>query len=239
MIKLVTLDLWDTLITDKKDNERERDLKRTDFIVKTLNLSDGYRGKIADHFNELDKSLKYPSNENDWTITPEAQLQHLFTTINAYPSDKQFLSILKFYTECDLDNPPMLVENDINICLEKLKENYKLVLISNTGRTPGRVLRKLLKELKILNYFDMLIFSDEVKMRKPEPKIFLTACEAFHILPEETTHVGDSILMDFNGALSAKVNPVLYLLSGNPPVTPFIRSLFELKDSVGKYYDKN
>ncbi len=239
MIKLVTLDLWDTLIIDKKDNERKRDLKRTDFIVKTLNLFDEYRGKITDHFDELDKSLKYPSNENDWTITPEAQLQHLFTTINAYPSDKQFLSILRFYTECDLDNPPVLIENDINICLEKLKENYKLVLISNTGRTPGRVLKRLLRELKILNYFDMLIFSDEVKMRKPAPKIFFTACEAFHVLPEETMHVGDSMLIDFNGALSAKVNPVLYLPNGNPPATPFIRSLFELKDSMGKYYDKN
>ncbi|MEA3312806.1 MAG: HAD family hydrolase [Caldisericota bacterium] len=239
MIKLVTLDLWDTLITDKKDNERERDLKRTDFILKTLNLPDEYRGKIADYFNELDKSLKHLSNENDWAITPEAQLQHLFTTINAHPSNKQFLSILKFYTECDLDNPPVLIENDINICLEKLKDNYNLVLISNTGRTPGRVLKKLLKEFKILNYFDMLIFSDEVEMRKPEPKIFFTACEAFHVLSKEAVHVGDSILMDFNGALSAKVNPVLYLPNGNPPVTPFIRSLFELKDSMGKYYDKN
>jgi putative hydrolase of the HAD superfamily len=133
----------------------------------------------------------------------------------------------------------VLIENDVSICLEKLKENYKLVLISNTGRTPGSVLKKLLEELKILNYFDMLIFSDEVKMRKPEPKIFLTACEAFHVLPQETVHVGDSVLMDFNGALNAKVNPVLYLPDGNPPATPFIRNLFELREAMDKNYDKD
>ncbi len=239
MIKLVSLDLWDTLITDKEDNERERDFQRADCILKMLNLSDEYRGKITDHFNELNKSLKYPSTENEWAITPETQLQRLFRTINVYPSGEQFLSTLKFYTECDLSNPPVLIENDVSICLEKLKENYKLVLISNTGRTPGSVLKKLLEELKILNYFDMLIFSDEVKMRKPEPKIFLTACEAFHVLPQETVHVGDSVLMDFNGALNAKVNPVLYLPDGNPPATPFIRNLFELREAMDKNYDKD
>ncbi len=239
MIKLVTLDLWDTLVTDSKSNERKRDLLRTDFIIRTLNLMEDYKAKILDYFEELVESFKHPGEENEWALLPETQLLHLFKEIDACPDVEQFKKILTFYTGCILDKLPVLTEEGVPEVLKTLKEKYKLALISNTGRTPGKVLRRLLKKLGILDYFDMLIFSDEVKMRKPEPKIFLIACEAFHVLSEETVHVGDSMLIDFNGALSAKVNPVLYLPNGNPPATPFVKSLFELKDSMGKYYDKN
>lgn len=240
MIKLITLDLWNTLISDSEANERKRDLLRTDFIMKIMNLPLSYREKILDYFTSLIEIFKHPSKENEWALLPETQLLHLFKIINVNPSSKQFEEILKFYTECALDILPSLIEKDTTNTLKKLKEKYKLTLISNTGKTPGKVLRTILEELDILSYFDMLIFSDEVKLRKPDPKIFLLACRAFNVLPEETVHIGDSESIDFRGAENAGVNPLLYApTTPNPGTNLFVRSLKEIENAVEKYYNKN
>ncbi len=240
MIKLITIDLWDTLISDNKANERKRDLLRTDFIIKIMNLPVSYREKILDYLTGLTQIFKHPSKENEWALLPETQLLHLFKSLNVNPSSRQFEEILKFYTECALDSPPSLTEKDVPDTLKKLKEKYKLALISNTGKTPGKVLRKILEKLNILSYFDMLIFSDEVKLRKPDPKIFLLPCRVFNVLPEETVHIGDSERIDFYGAKNAKVNPLLYApMIPNPGTNLFVRSLKEIENAVDKYYNKN
>ncbi len=240
MIKLITLDLWDTLISDNKANERRRDLLRTDFIIKTLNLPLDFKERILDYFTGLTQVFKHPSRENEWALLPETQLLHLFKSINVYPNSKQFEKILKFYTECAVNSPPSLTEEDVPETLKKLKLRYKLALISNTGKTPGKVLREILEKLSILSYFDMLIFSDEVKLRKPDPKIFLLACRVFNVLPEEAVHIGDSGRIDFHGAESAGVNPLLYVPTIlNPGTNLFIRSLKEAENAVEKYYNKN
>jgi len=240
MIKLITIDLWDTLISDNKANERKRDLLRTDFIMKIIDLPLSSREKILDYFKELTEVFKHPSKENEWALLPETQLLHLFKSLNVNPSSRQFEEILKFYTECALDSPPSLTEKDASDILKKLKEEYKLTLISNTGKTPGKVLRKILEKFNILSYFDMLIFSDEVKLRKPDPKIFLLPCRVFNVLPEETVHIGDSGKIDFSGAENTGVNPLLYAPAiSNPGTDLFIRSLKEIENAVDKYYNKN
>jgi HAD superfamily hydrolase (TIGR01549 family) len=240
MIKLISLDLWDTLITDGGKMEQERDSKRADFILKTLNLPETDKEKIMGFFRELVHSFKNPSRENKWAILPETQLQYLFKKLNVEPADEQFDEILKVYEEEALNNPPSLTEPDLRETLENLKKHYKLALISNTGRVPGKILQKILKEEGLLCFFDVLTFSDEVRMRKPDKDIFLLTCERACVEPGETIHVGDSVNIDFNGAQNAKVHPLLYVkYPKKPDREPYIRSIKEIKEAIRKFYDKN
>lgn len=239
MIKAVSLDLWETLIKDglEKDSERERDALRTEFIVKTLNLDQSYTQKILSFFDELVTAFKNPSEENGWSLLPETQIDYLINKLGVEVKKEDFDKILKFYTECILDYPPSFTEEDVSHTLAKLKKKYKTALISNTGRTPGKSLLKLLNKLKIKKYFDFFAFSDELLMRKPDPRIFEVVCSKLNVSPEETVHIGDSYNMDFLGAKSAGLNTILYVPGTEKPQgTPYIRTLKEIEEVIEKEY---
>ena len=66
-----------------------------------------------------------------------------------------------------------------------------LGVISNTGRTPGRVLRRLLAATGFLPCFDVLAFSDEAVVRKPAAAIFRRVLDQTGVDPAGAVHVGD------------------------------------------------
>lgn len=72
--------------------------------------------------------------------------------------------------------------------LLKLKENYKLGLISNTTIFEASVLGKW----DIKNLFDVTSFSWELGIKKPSKEIFDITLEKFGIRPEEAIFVDDS-----------------------------------------------
>ena len=95
--------------------------------------------------------------------------------------------------------------------LARLRDlGYRIGLISNTGRTWGRFLRRVQDRLGIGSYFDVRVFSDEVRVRKPDPRIFRTAIEALRIDPSETVHIGDDATADVAGAKQVGLRAVWF-----------------------------
>ncbi len=240
MIKLVTLDLWETLIQEIGGGEHERDLLRADFIVKTLGLPHEVKQEIMLFFEDLVNAFKLPDPENEWSILPETQLDVLFRRLGVNPPAEKFNLIYDFYTEVILQSPPVLTEKGLRENLESLKQKFSLGLISNTGRTPGKVLLKLLEKLNLRDLFDFFVFSDEILARKPDPRVFQIALSKGAASPEETVHVGDSYRLDFLGAKNLGINPVLYCpVDLFPPGEPFIRSFDQLEKLIKERYGKN
>lgn len=238
MIRLVSLDLWETLIKDEGEGERGRDELRADFIIKTLGLQSSYKDQIMGFFDELVEAFKHPSIENEWSVLPETQIDHLLQRIGVNAKKEDFKKILSYYTECILDYPPVFAEKEVPEVLENLKKKYKVALISNTGRTPGRILLKLLENMRIAKYFDFFAFSDELLLRKPDPAIFGIACSKMDTLPEESVHIGDSYNMDYLGAKAARVNPILYIpYNERPKAEVYIKSLVEIEDKIKEAYE--
>jgi len=77
--------------------------------------------------------------------------------------------------------------------LGRLKKNYKLVLLSNTSKEEGR---EAIAGLDIEKYFDNVIFSCEIGLAKPNPKIFQLIIESMNVKPEEIVMIGDNLEMD-------------------------------------------
>lgn len=74
--------------------------------------------------------------------------------------------------------------------LHYLKENgYKTIVATSSARS--RV-DEILKNAQITEYFDDSICGDEVKRGKPDPEIFLTACQKLDVLPSEALVLEDS-----------------------------------------------
>ena len=95
---------------------------------------------------------------------------------------------------------PVLIAG-VEDSLRSVREaGYRVGLISNTGRTWGRFLRKVQAGLGIDSYFDVRVFSDEVRVRKPDPQIFEAALDGLGLDPSEVVHIGDDVDADVAGA---------------------------------------
>ena len=71
--------------------------------------------------------------------------------------------------------------------LKSKKPGMKFAFINN-GLT--RLTEKLAGEWKLGEVFDVMIISSKEKLAKPDPKIFLLACERLGVKPEECLYVG-------------------------------------------------
>lgn len=80
--------------------------------------------------------------------------------------------------------------------LEYLSKKYVLCLASSTRMES---VKRLLSKAGILKYFKTLTTGDMVSHSKPDPQIYLMACESIGLPPEECVAIEDS----YNGVRSA------------------------------------
>ncbi|MGH8058800.1 MAG: HAD family hydrolase, partial [Candidatus Entotheonellia bacterium] len=74
----------------------------------------------------------------------------------------------------------------------------KLGLISNTV-WPGYLHHEDLQRFGIIHFFDHLLFSSDIGVRKPHPRIFQTALTSLGVAPSEAVFVGDRFREDVGG----------------------------------------
>jgi len=92
--------------------------------------------------------------------------------------------------------------------LEKLsKRRIKLGIISNVSSHDVAV--EILRKVKLLDYFDTVVTSAFVGIRKPDPGIFLYALMQFNLQPPDAVIVGDSERHDVWGGTITGMKTVL------------------------------
>lgn len=99
----------------------------------------------------------------------------------------------------------VIVFDDAQQTLEYLKQKYRLGIISN-GNTESQ--RRKISRLPFLDLFEYTIVSGELGIHKPDPRIFLKACEEMQVKPEECIYIGDNFRCDIEGAKAAGILPI-------------------------------
>jgi HAD superfamily hydrolase (TIGR01549 family) len=125
------------------------------------------------------------------------------------------------------------VEPNLRETLATLKQQgLKMAIVSNTfvNRTS---LERHMRELGILGFFPLRMYSYEFKIRKPDKRIFRIAAERIGEPPERIAFVGDRIDKDILPALDLGMTAVLkdaYTNAGlaTPPGAIRIHALSEL-----------
>jgi HAD superfamily hydrolase (TIGR01549 family) len=84
--------------------------------------------------------------------------------------------------------------------LEALRPRFKLGLVTNG---PSRTQRPKIDQFQLIDYFDLLIVSEEVGVAKPDPAMFVMALELVYVAPSVALFVGDSPEFDLRGAAAA------------------------------------
>ncbi len=101
-----------------------------------------------------------------------------------------------------------VVFQDSKSLLEKLsKRRIKLGVISNVSSHDVAV--EILRRVSLLEYFDTIVTSAFVGIRKPDPGIFLYALMQFRLQPREAVIVGDSERHDVWGGMITGMKTVL------------------------------
>lgn len=86
-----------------------------------------------------------------------------------------------------------------------LKENnYKTIVATSSHRSRVDL---ILKQAKITEYFDDSICGDEVTHGKPDPEVFLKACQKLNVSPDKALVLEDSE-SGINAAYNAKIKVI-------------------------------
>ncbi|MFN2290970.1 MAG: HAD family hydrolase [Anaerolineae bacterium] len=91
---------------------------------------------------------------------------------------------------------------------ELRRRGYELGLITNRENVAR--FRELLQVMELGSYFDLILASGEVGIRKPEAGIFYAALDRAGADPARSIYVGDNYWADVVGARNADITPVLY-----------------------------
>ena len=90
--------------------------------------------------------------------------------------------------------------------VEKAKTKYKLAILSNDSSRWSRYLRE---KFDINRYFDVISVSGDLKIKKPDERIFLHTIEALGVNAEECIYVDDR-RRNLGAANKVGMNPILF-----------------------------
>lgn len=118
--------------------------------------------------------------------------------------------------------------DDVAPALAQLAQhNVRLGVITN-----GEQARQhdKLAALNLARHFGVVVCADTAGTSKPDPRIFLMACQQLGVAPHQTWYVGDQVYPDALGAVNAGLYPVLCDRHRLLPATdlPTVHSLTEL-----------
>ena len=178
--------------------------KTFEFILK--------RNNIKVDLNEF-LEIYRPINQQYWRLYREekiskselryGRLKNAFDKLN-YNTDDSLINLLsKEYIDF-LPNYNTLFDGAIEI-LKYLELKYILHIITN-GFDEIQSLK--LEKSGIRKYFNRIITSESIGVKKPNPKIFSHALEITSALPDESIMIGDNIEADILGAMNVGIQAI-------------------------------
>jgi putative hydrolase of the HAD superfamily len=243
MIKAVTLDFWGTLLFDgpaSDERYKRQRLAGIETILKAAGVNVA-RGALDRAYEESGRRLA-----RIWQTSRDVPVSHHVTAIlealdpelSERLAPRVVAELIHAYSGPALVVPPA-VDDGARAALEGLRaRGLTLCVVSNTMRTPGQVLRKILDRYGLLTPFTVLTFSDECGVRKPDPEIFRLTLNQAGVSPAEAVHVGDDPVLDVEGAREAGMRVIQVAATGRAtgPVKPdaVITRLSELPSALGR-----
>ncbi|HEY0089633.1 MAG TPA: TIGR02253 family HAD-type hydrolase [Candidatus Lokiarchaeia archaeon] len=198
-IKLVGFDLDDCLFNSTGLSERARyagidamiklglKIDRQEAIKMIKEIVKEYGSNSSNHYNYFIRRYNRLENVEE-TIPYSLQFKYISIAVMAYHEEK-----IKY----------IQVYDDVKPCLEKLRKMSIKTAIITDGR-PLKQYEKILR-LGIDDLIDLSVISDELGIRKPNPKLFEHCLKKFGFKGNETIYVGDRIDKDI---IPAKLNNI-------------------------------
>jgi len=213
LLKGATFDWWGTIavIPSTEENAAMRDLR-------IARLEAAFR-KIGVRVERLVLLRAYDRQgellEEAWAHhrepSPEQQVHAFLRFARIDPRDARVAAAVgEAIGGAILVRPPGLFPH-VRETLDALKgRGLSIGMISNTGRTWGRYLTKAQEALGIGPHFDVRVYSDEQRVRKPDRRMFDVALAGLRLKPPEVVHIGDVVDADIDGAKAVGMRAIWF-----------------------------
>ena len=198
-IQAVSFDVWNTIL----DAEKMFRAIATEISRRTgLNLSD-----VEEAIQKVYSRCRYMrrvSEVDGFTIVVESQKM-----LSQYLAIDHSIVLDSIESAFESIDPKQLIYSDAYEAIELLSRlGIKMGVVGNTVFWSSIYTVNVLKRLGISNRFEVMVFSDEVRVNKPDRRIFLIFSKSIGVEPEKIAHVGDSVAEDVGGALSAGMKAI-------------------------------
>lgn len=151
-----------------------------------------------------------------------------FGLLGLTPKDGLVLQLNKVFMDCVNDSP--LLYDDVWPALKALHAQGLRTAILTNGPSDGQ--RRKLRATGLGAAVDHVVIGEEIGFSKPLPAAFHSVVEHFAVDPDDALMVGDSPLLDYDGALNAGLKALLLDRAGSLPAgsRTAIRTLQEVED---------
>lgn len=213
MLKAVAFDLWETLLTDTPEVAARQERLRLQSIEAILTAR-GYL-HTALQIDQAHRALWKRCWERYWSVDIDVptsrQIVHFLEALELDPKTFEpgaLEELERAYSIAALEIPPSPVPHAGAALRASRSMDLGVGLISNTGRTPGLVLREVLAIHGMSSFIDVMVFSNEHGECKPRRSIFDKLCEGLGAEHSEVVFVGDNLYADVHGAQAAGMRAI-------------------------------
>ncbi len=217
MLRGLIFDLGSTLIYNQHNNQWSQLRPRmvADLVVdlKAQGLAfedDQFTAAFIHNIEDFDQQRQTHFKE----ITTDYILRVTFKELNiqADPLDlRRALTALFSFSESQWQPMP-----HVHPTLRLLQERgHKLAIVSNAADSAN--VQRLIDNAHLRSYFDPIIVSANVGLRKPNPRIFEPVLKAWGFAPNEVVMIGDTLGADILGAKNAKMKSIWVTMQADTP----------------------
>ncbi len=212
MIKLVMFDLWGTII----ENGVYSPVKQIKFNLRLLMPFSEYINKFEKAFMTKEFSDSKEGFEN---VCKEFNVKYDEKLLNKLVGvwNKNWLLAREFPESLEI--------------LEKMKNKFKLALVSNTDKSGERVVERF----GLDKFFDKIYFSYKTGMLKTNKALFEMILKEFNVKPEEAVMVGDSIESDMKTPSELGIKTILIDRKGRRDYPVKAKNLKEVYEIIEKW----
>ncbi|WP_312342263.1 HAD family hydrolase [Chryseobacterium binzhouense] len=197
-----SFDLWLTLIKSHPEFKAKRVELFSSFF--DVNKPINEVAKVVKYYDDLCNTINEVIGGNVDTF------EIYLLILNALEVDLKKINkgiLNKFYQKSEdlfLEYKPIVIFENLHQFFDEIKNQGKTInILSNTGFIKGKTMRKFLIEEDLDQYIDFHIYSDELKVSKPNPLVFQEVKNLIknqNLKMNQILHIGDNAIADYKGA---------------------------------------
>ena len=214
--KHYSFDLWLTLIKSNPTFKAER----ARYFHANFNSLGKSLEEVVAIFRKVDLMVNSINEKTGKNIDADEMYLMVISIINDFSTAFQDIDVDDLYDKMELllleHMPLVYCSNSMNV-LHQLKSSGTCTasLLSNTGFIKGKTLRKVLNHLELDKLLDFQLYSDEVRLSKPNLLFFQLMLDTIdkekhrELSLNDVIHIGDNPFADVKGAQAIGIKSLL------------------------------
>ena len=203
-IRAITFDFWCTLFQDAHSEPRQQ-LRINAMSAVTGCSMESVDAALKVAWSEFDQSHK----QRKVTLCPPDAVRIALRELGVNLEEDQFRDMAVLFATAILDYSPTPIPGALE-AVKAAAARGPVGLICDSGVSPGSSLRILMDRHGFTPYFNVLTFSDEMGVAKPQAPMFEKTAEALGVKPTEMLHIGDLEYSDIAGAKGVGAKAALF-----------------------------